>query len=248
MTAKWTEDPRLVATYDVECAGRHDHDFYLDRIRVLGANAVVDLGCGTGVFATAAADLAAEVVGVDPSPAMIDAARTHDSGGRVTWLIGTAAALPGDSADLIVMMGHVAQYFVDDDEWQQTLAECHRALLPGGHLTFESRNPAAREWERWTKDATYARLPHPDGGWFESWGDVIEVTGNPDAPTETHEAHTLLPNGEHVVAQETLRFRGLDEITSALDAAGFQVESVLGNWDGTPLLPDSPEFIVLARR
>ncbi|MDP2292898.1 MAG: hypothetical protein Q8M22_17050, partial [Actinomycetota bacterium] len=78
--------------------------------------------------------------------------------------------------------------------------------------------------------------------------EVIEVTGNPDAPTETHEAHTLLPNGEHVVAQETLRFRGLDEITSALAAAGFQVESVLGKWDGSSVQPDSPEFILLARR
>lgn len=248
MTTKWTEDPRLVATYDVECAGRHDHDFYLERIRALGAQAVVDLGCGTGVFATAAADLAAEVVGIDPSPAMIDASRARDPSGRVTWLVGTASELPSNRADLIVMMGHVAQYFVDDPEWQQTLAACHRALRPGGHLTFESRNPAVREWERWTKDATHARLPHPDGGWFESWVEVVELAGDPDAPIETHEGHNLLPSGEYVVSRETLRFRGLDEITSSLLAAGFEVESVLGDWDGSAVQPDSPEFIVLARR
>lgn len=247
---KWTEDARLVATYDVECAGRHDHDFYLERIRSLGSRAVVDLGCGTGVFATAAHTLYAgiDVVGVDPSPAMIDAARARDPFGKVTWLIGDSTAIPSDSVDLIVMMGHVAQYFVDDAEWIRTLADCHRALRPGGHLTFEVRNPGAREWECWTRSATFERFPHPDGGWFESWTEVVDVAGDPEAPAETHEGHTVLPSGEHLVARETLRFRRLGEITSALDATGFVVGSLVGNWDGSPLLPTSPECIVLAHR
>ena len=200
------------------------------------------------MFATAAVDLGVDVIGADPSPAMIDACRARDPLGRVTWLIGNAATLRSDCADLIVMMGHVAQYFVDDAEWTQTLADRHRALRPGGHLSFESRNPAAREWEQWTRDASYVRLEHPAGGWFESWGEVVEVTGDLGAPTETHEAHTVLPTGEHVVAQETLRFRSLDEITSSLAATGFAVESVVGGWDGAAVQPDSPEFIVLARR
>lgn len=248
MSGKWTEDARLVATYDVECAGRHDHDFYLDRIRALGSRAVVDLGCGTGVFAADAAALGVDVIGIDPSSAMIDACRTRDPMGRVTWIVGDAASLASGSADLMVMMGHVAQYFVDDEEWQQTLTDCHRALRPGGHLTFECRNPADRAWERWTKDATFERLQHPDGGWFESWAEVVSIKGDPEAPIETHAGHTTLPDGEHLVAHETLRFRRLDEITSALEAAGFAVESVLGNWDSSPCRPDSPEMIVLARR
>lgn len=248
MTAKWTEDARLVATYDVECAGRHDHEFYLDRIRRLEARRVVDLGCGTGVFATAAAELGVGVVGIDPSPAMIDAARRRDTAGNVSWQVGTAAALATGAADLIVMMGHVAQYFVDDTDWFATLVDCHRALQPDGHLTFEVRNPTVREWERWTKAATLERYPHPDGGWFESWVEVMDVIGDPEAPTETHEGHTVLPSGEHVVAAETLRFRSLDEITSSLAATGFTVDSIIGDWDGSSLRPDSPEFIVLSHR
>jgi SAM-dependent methyltransferase len=245
---KWTEDPRLVVTYDVECAGRLDHDFYLDRIRMLDARSIVDLGCGTGVFATAAAGLGIDVIGVDPALVMIDACRARDPLGRVTWLLGDASVLPTGCADLAVMMGHVAQYFVNDDEWRQTLRHCHRALRSGGHLTFESRNPAARAWEQWTKQASSVRLGHPDGGWFESWAEVVELTGDPRAPTETHEGHTLLPTGEHVVARETLRFRGLEEISSSLAASDFQIVSVLGDWDGAALQRDSPEFIVLAAR
>jgi SAM-dependent methyltransferase len=179
---------------------------------------------------------------------MLQAARRRDREGTVTWVLGGADVLASDSADLIVMMGHVAQYFVGDDEWQRVLADCHRALRPGGHLTFESRNPFACAWEQWTKAATYTRVPHPDGGWFESWVEVVEVTGDPDAPTETHAGHTVLPDGEHLVAHETLRFRGPDDIAAALAAAGFVVESLVGDWDGSPFAATSPEMIVLAHR
>jgi predicted RNA methylase len=41
---------------------------------------VVDLGCGTGVFAADAADLGVDVIGVDPSSAMIDACRRSRPG------------------------------------------------------------------------------------------------------------------------------------------------------------------------
>lgn len=248
MSGKWTEDARLVATYDVECAGRHDHDFYLDRVRSLEARTVVDLGCGTGIFAADVANLGVAAIGVDPSPAMIEACRARDPLGAVRWMEGTATSLPSGCADLIVMMGHVAQYFLDDDEWQRTLAECHRALRPGGHLTFECRNPADRAWEQWTKDATFCRLPHPDGGWFGSWVEVVDVTGDPEAPTETHAGHTILPGGEHVVAHETLRFRRLQEITLSLESAGFVIASVIGSWDGSPFEAPSSEMIFLADR
>ena len=237
-----------MATYDVECAGRWDHDFYLARARSLKATSLVDLGCGTGVFATDAAATGIATVGVDPSPAMLAAARRRDTAGAVTWLLGGADVVASDSTDLVVMMGHVAQYFAGDDEWPAVLAECHRALRPGGHLTFETRNPAARAWERWTKPATYQRLRHPDGGWFETWVDLVEVAGDPDAPTETHAGHTVLPGDEHVVAHETLRFRSPAEIVTALDAAGFTIESLVGGWDGSPFTDTSPEMIVLARR
>ncbi len=78
--------------------------------------------------------------------------------------------------------------------------------------------------------------------------EVVDVIGDPEAPTETHEGHTVLPDGEHLVAAETLRFRSLDEITSSLAATGFTVDSIIGDWDGSSLRPDSPEFIVLSHR
>ena len=51
------------------------------------------------------------------------------------------------SVELAVMMGHVAQYFIEDDEWAAALVEIHRSLVPGGWLAFETRNPVI-DWIR----------------------------------------------------------------------------------------------------
>lgn len=247
MPQLWTEDPRLVATYDVECAGRRDHDFYLTLAADLGAGDVVDIGCGTGVFCTDLVARGVRAIGVDPADAMLDAARRRPGAELVTWTHGGVADVPSDSADLVVMMGHVAQYFVTDDDWADTLAHCRRILRSGGHLTFESRDPRARAWERWTPELTRATYQHPDEGSFESWGEVIAVTGPVEGPTETHEGHTILPDGDHLVSAETLRFRTEFEIREAIADAGFDLIALWGDWSRSPVTDSTDELIVLAR-
>ena len=61
------------------------------------------------------------------------------------------------------MSGHVAQVFRDDQAWARVVEDLHRALVPHGTLAFESRNPAAKAWERWTRDATLRTLDTPAG-------------------------------------------------------------------------------------
>lgn len=73
MSTLWTEDPRTVATYDTECAGRADHDLYLRLADQLGARTVVDLGCGTGVLAV---DLAPNTSSTTPTGSRRSGTRT----------------------------------------------------------------------------------------------------------------------------------------------------------------------------
>ncbi|WP_162458340.1 class I SAM-dependent methyltransferase [Pseudactinotalea terrae] len=248
MSTLWTEDPRTVATYDTECAGRHDHDFYLALAAELRARTVVDVGCGTGVFVTDLAQRGFRAIGVDPSAQMLEVARTREGGDLATWIHGTAADLPAGTADLVVMMGHVAQYFLDEDAWQHALSHVHRALRAGAHLAFESRQPD-RGWpSRWTRERTETTFEHPDGGTFTSWVEVTEVVGTSDSFTETHVGHTDLPDGTHLAHAETLRFRSEEEIRAGLRAAGFAVENLWGDWDRSPVTTGSDELIVLARR
>jgi SAM-dependent methyltransferase len=247
MSELWTEDPRAVATYDIECAGRWDHDFYLALADELGAATIVDLGCGTGVFCVDLVARGREAIGVDPAAAMLDVARARPGGDRVRWVHGTAADAPTGVADLVVMMGHVAQYFLSDEAWGEALRQCRRILHDGGRLTFETRNPD-RDWpRRWTRERTTATLPHPDGGEFTSWGEIVDVVGAPTSFTETHVGHTVLPDGTTLTHAETLRFRSREEIVSSLADTGFAVEHLWGDWDRSPLTADSDEIIVLAR-
>ena len=91
------------------------------------------------------------MTGVDPSAAMLAVARCGQHGDRVQWIYGDTTAVPALAADLALMSGHVAQFFVTDDAWAAALTALHTALRPGGTLAFESRNPDNREWERWTR-------------------------------------------------------------------------------------------------
>ncbi len=246
---RWTDDARLVALYDIECLGRRDHGFYLDLARELPVRNAADVGCGTGVFAAELAAMGLAVTGVDPSSAMIAAARQRPGGEGVTWLEGHADALPVGALDLVLMNGHVAQYFLSAEDWMEVLGQIARALQPGGYLAFESRNPAARGWEAWTEAKTRTTYPHPGGGEFTAWSESLRlVDDGENGPLETHLGHSLLPDGTHLVSEETLRFRPLPVLTTSLERAGFTIEASWGDWKRSPVSALSPEFIFLARK
>lgn len=242
----------LVSIYDIENSGRHDIDFYLDLARSSGAGSAVDLGCGTGVLACDLATAGLQVAGVDPAGPMLDVARSRPGGRQVAWVQGDSSMLEPLSTDLVVMTGHVAQVFLTDDDWDAVLRDCRRALRPGGHLAFETRNPDLSPWRRWTKQDTFERFPLPDGGSFSSWVEVTGVRG-PLVDFEGHNAFSR-PAGElppepetDLIATSTLRFRTRAQVQESLACAGFGVSAVYGAWDRGPVEPDSRELIFLAQ-
>ncbi len=238
-------DPRLVALYDLESPRGIYADFYLQLSEELDARRIVDLGCGTGQLTRElAAAPGRQVIGVDPSEAMLAIARGQPGAERVEWIEGDASAIGLPSADLVIMTGNVAQVFLDDDEWAMTLAASHGALRPGGHIAFESRNPDDRGWERWNRDETYAPFDSPFGP-METWLDGVSVDGD----VVRFEAHNLfVATGEDLVVRSQLRFRGAAEIAAALLDGGFTVESINGDWKRGPLLRKSRAMVFVARR
>jgi len=53
--------------------------------------------------------------------------------------------------------------------------------------------------------------------------------------------------GEEIVSVNELMFRSQHEIAEALSNTGFEIETIYGNWDGSPVDPNSPEMIFVAR-
>ena len=236
-------DPRLAATYDAENAGRDDIDWYLALAQRLGARDIVDLGCGTGVLAVDLAARGHRVIAIDPAAAMLEIARARPGGARVTWILGDATAMPPGAADLVLMTGHVAQVFLTDDDWAAVLRHAHRAARAGGHLAFETRNPAARAWTRWTREASLGRYARDGSYAFTSWVETVEVANG----IVRYDAYTVFDaTGEALVAAGALRFRTSAELESSLAAAGFTAPMLSGDWDGSPVGSASPELIVVA--
>lgn len=237
-------DPRLVDLYDIENPRGADTDFYVQLAAELDARHILDLGCGTGLFTRELAINGRQVVGIDPASAMLAFARHQPGAERVQWVEGTSKALGTPEADLLIMTSHVAQVFLDDAEWDDTLHDIHNALRPGGHLAFESRNPDYQGWKQWTREDSFARYESPHG-LIESWVEVV-WEGNGRIRFEGHNVFTA--TGEVIVVSSELRFRSQAEITDSLRKAGFSIEQLYGNWHREPMLNTSPEMIFVARR
>jgi SAM-dependent methyltransferase len=234
------EDPRLVAVYDAIEGERHDLEVYVEIVAELGARSVLDIGCGTGNFGCLLASRGIDVVAVDPAGASIEFARARAGADAVQWLQGDATSLPPLAVDAAFMTGNVAQVFLTDHDWAATLRGARSALRPGGHLVFETRDPAQRAWERWTRDLTRTVVDVPGVGVVEDWGELVEVAGS----LVTFRSETTFRNeGVIVESSSTLRFRGRAEIEASLAEAGFQLSEIRD-------APDRPglEFVFVATR
>lgn len=232
--------PRLAAIYDPLDPDRADLDAYLDLAQRFDAKRVVDIGCGTGVFALLLADRGVEVVGVDPARASVDVARAKPGSHRVRWICGDVTALPPLRVDLVTMTANVAQAIVAPDAWQQTLTRAREALRPGGYLVFETRDPAAHAWETWTRAASHRVTPIPEVGAVESWVELVEVS----PPLVTFRwNYVFATDGQHITSDSTLRFRERQEVEADLTAQGYRVQEIRD-------APDRPgkEFAFVARR
>ena len=112
--------------------------------------------------------------------------------------------------------------FLGDEELANTLAAIRMALVAGGSLAFETRNPSARVTKVRTADGLVVR-------W---WSKVDDVSG------------------EYVTLESTstLRFLAADALAQLLADAGLVVNKQYGDWDRSPFSSSSPEIITVARR
>lgn len=81
---------------------------------VPAGGSVVDVGCGPGRWSRVAARHAANVVGVDSSPAAIEQARRDTVERNVTYLIGNASAI-GERRFDVALLIHVLEHVEDPD-------------------------------------------------------------------------------------------------------------------------------------
>lgn len=152
-TATWYKDM-------TEDTGSYQNDVILPGLLRLVApkpgTKILDLGCGTGFFARAFADLGAQVTGLDNSADMIDTAGNFPpTKNKIKYLVGSAdklSMIEKNSFDVITIV-LAAQNM---EHLDRVFSEAARVLKPRGRLCVVLNHPAFRipkesSWQ-WTPD------------------------------------------------------------------------------------------------
>ena len=113
-------------------------DFYrsmLAEVKQRGGS-VLEVGCGTGRVLMQLARAGISMVGMDFSPAMLEAARLKSQGLlNVRWVVGDMLAFElGEKFDLIIIPGHSFQFMLTPEDQLACLTCISRHLTPSGKL------------------------------------------------------------------------------------------------------------------
>lgn len=180
---------------------------------------VLDVGGGTGVHARWLAAQGHRVTMVDAMPEHVERAQVD---GTYAARVGDARTLEDadGSADAVLLLGPL-YHLVDLEDRSQALAEAHRVLRPGGILvagavsyTASLLDGVARPW---LDDPAFVEVVRAD----LATGQHRNPTGNEAWFTTTY-------------------FHRPDGLRSEVEAAGFEVQELLGV-EGPGWLVDEPE-------
>ena len=130
------------ATHFDPAFGRRFAERALDALVVVRGARVLEVACGTGMFARLAARVVGphgQVVGVDASGPALEVARRVDITGAVEWRRWDGGRLPFDDASFdVVACQHALARF---DDPQPVVNEMRRVLAPGGRLGITAWGP-----------------------------------------------------------------------------------------------------------
>ena len=207
---------------------------------------VLDVGCGTGHHCGLFAALGAQVIGLEPSAAMLARARALFPGDNPRFIEGVFSditSLPGPF-DLITVLGNTLAYAVDAEELTAILRAMREQLTPRGRLCIQVVNydslpaEASRRLpliHRQAGDKEYLFLRE-----YRRMGEQVEFT----LITLCHEAAWRQTNERslHLAITGAL-------LCDGLHSAGFTDVALYGDYQRADYNPtSSPSLIAVATR
>jgi 2-polyprenyl-6-hydroxyphenyl methylase/3-demethylubiquinone-9 3-methyltransferase len=139
---------------------------------------LLDVGCGAGLFAEPLARLGADVVGVDPAPAAIEAARRHaeETGARLAYRLSTVEELAAEERRFAVVSAmEVIEHAADPKRF---VASTALLVRPGGLFLASTLNRTLKSFTLAIIGAEYVlRWLEPGTHRWEQFVTPIELTG-----------------------------------------------------------------------
>ena len=234
----------------------YDIPFYVQEALSV-AGPVLELGCGTGRVSLAIAAEGTDVLGIDISPRMVEAARRK---ARERHLDERAVFDTGDMAELRLdrTFGMVAlpfrsfQSMLTVEDQRSALANAARHLAPGGLLVLDVFNPDVGELASGDEATPFhvRDVEQPDGGNIVVWGqngwDGFEQVNHARLIIEELDANGVMKRRLYRDFDQRYTFRY--EMEHLLELAGFRVEALYGDFEGSEVSVDSDDLIWVARR
>lgn len=184
---------------------------------------VVDLGCGSGVWAQELVRAGYHVLGIDISPAMITLARKHAPRAKFLRASFLQADLPSCAA--VTSLGECLNYLFDRKNNRQALAQLfkrvYQSLLPGGVFVFDLLEP-----EQWRNGRPPRRFVLA-----RDWAVLVQVEENSNNHLLTRHISSFRRLGKlYRRSEEThqIRLYRSAEIAASLRRAGFAVKRLRG--------------------
>lgn len=202
------------------------------RQRHLGGepSAMLDLGCGPGLYAAPLAGGMHHYHGIDFSPASIDhATKTHAGNPRCTFRLGDVTEAEfGGPYDLAMMLYGELNVF-SPDKCRCILTKAHAALAPGGSLLIEFQNPTAvrtmaeapKSWTRADHGGLFSDTPYvclTENHWFDKEQVALQCF------------HVMESDGTTATYRSTTKAWSPDEMEQLLAVAGFAEVTFHDNW------------------
>src|SRR5262249_12622785 len=240
----WDEYAPFYDWENAQTLGRRDVPFWR-RVGTAARGPVLELGCGTGRVSLPLARAGVDLVGVDRSPPLLARARRRES--SVRFVRGDIRELPfrARSFAAVIAPYGILQSLTRPRDLTSTLASVARVIEPGGTFGID----LVPDVPRWKEYRNRVQLRGRAGG--------AELTL---VESVVHDRRRRLTTFEQVYLERrdgrtrehrfdlTFRTLTVQAMRKALERAGFEVRSVLGDYAGRPWDERADVWIILARK
>ena len=212
--------------------------FSIEQTRMTADDAVLDLCCGGGRHIAHVRKVAGHVVGLDYSPHLLEMARELLGADQVL-IRGDMRNIPFSGAfDIVVNYFTSFGYFRDPAENAKVVRDMAIALKPDGRFFIDY---LCKEW-------AIANLEEETRRSVEGF-QIVERRWVEQDESRINKATNIVRGDDEIKhSGESVQLYTMEEFSALLQEGGLTIDSLYGDYDGSPCTPSSPRMIAVGRK